>query len=303
MSLAGQSTSLRTRVTSGDPRAVAGWCAALVAAALGVGQLLAAQFVGILTWRGDGRTTAAEAAVVVWLAAASVSLGAVAPRLVVNLVPGRRMRLVLPGVAAVGALLTVPVATATTAWSQMYGGELSQMWAVRLVSLGVLLGGVAALVAVRHRATAWSLLCWLATGWVLLLTTTRAAPDSAPILGHLDPGPDWDPASRLLQARLLLIVLAALIGAGLGAAATVFRWGTPRIRRTRHSCAPTPVFAALAGPGLMLIADALAAVAMGQLNVPHVWSLLLAMTVAVGGCYVGSNVARKVACHSGTMIR
>lgn len=281
-----------------DPRAVAAWCTAVVAAVLGAGQLLAAQILGVLTWRGEGHATAIgiadEAALVIWLAAVAVGLGAAAPRILLRAVPGRRMRLALPAVAGFGALLAIPVATATAAWAQLYGGDLSQFRAVRLVLLGVVLGGFTAILAVRSRAMAWGLAGWLAVGWTLLVAAIHVLPDQAPGLGHLDPGPQWSDSGRLLQARLLLIVLAGAVGTVIGVAAVYFGWKEPATggRQVQRE-ASLPLLAAASGPALMLCAYGLAAFAVDRLYSEHVIGLALAVSMAVVCAYAGSKLARR----------
>lgn len=299
MSVVEQSPARNHRGRRRDLRAVSAWCAAVGAAVLGVGQLFAAQSLDVLAWRGDTQPTGwgvvDEAALVVWLSAVAVGLGATAPQLLLRVVPGRRMRWALPAVAAFGALLAAPVATATAAWAQMYGGDLSQLRAVRLVCIGVVLGAATAVLAVRTRAMAWSLLGWLIIGWLLLAASSRLSPGEVPVLGHFDPGGAWSPAERLVQARLLLAVLAAATGLMIGAAAVFFGWGTaPRRRGRARTPAPMPVLAVASGPALMVAANLVAALLVGRFYTDRLVGLAVALLIAIVCGYAGWEVARRM---------
>ncbi|MGH8791797.1 MAG: hypothetical protein ACRDXX_04030 [Stackebrandtia sp.] len=288
MSDAGQAQPTRTR----DIRAVAAGSAALIAAALSVGQLVTAQLVGILSRGGQGDSPTghvAEAALIVWTAASSVGLAAAIPSLRVHPVR-RRRKLVLSGGAAFGAFLSVPVAAGVAAWSQMYGGGLSQPSVAWLVMLGVGLGAVVAWFVISSRAAMWSLICWLVVGWLLVLASAAAAPDTAPTIGHFDPGPAWSDGARAWLALLVLTSAAALVGAGLGVGAKMFGWGNGRGRRLRL---PRLAAALVAGPLLMLTSYGLAGVSAGGFGWTQTATLAVGVVAAGAASYGLLTVLRR----------
>ncbi|MFD0557892.1 hypothetical protein FB566_3179 [Stackebrandtia endophytica] len=277
-----------------DRRALAAIAAAVIAAALGVGQLWLGQATGVLAWRGNASTTGTidEAAIVIWLTAAAVSLGAAAPMLIARAPLTVRRKVLHMGLAVFGACLTAPVATAIAAWSQMYGGDLSQLRITRLVAYGVVLGGLAAWVSVRSQAAAWSLLYWIVMGWILMWGSASVAPNISPILGHLDPGPEWSTASRQWQARMVLIAIAVVLGVAVGAAARLLGWW----RNRRGLPGQVSRFTSTAtGPGLMLAAYLVAAALDGQIRPDAVVNLATAVLVAAVSACLGVVLARHVA--------
>lgn len=281
--------------TSGpDRRAVAVIAAAVIGAALGVGQLWFGQIAGVLAWRGNASTTGTvdEAAIVIWLSAAAVSLAAAAPMLLLKVRPSPRRRLIQITMAVFGACLTVPVATAIAAVSQMYGGDLSQLRVTRLVAYGVALGGLAALISVRSQPAAWSLLYWLVIGWVLMCGSVSAAPSISPMLGHLDPGPEWSSSSRQWQARMVLLVIAVVIGVALGATDRLRKWRSGGFASTGRWVSPAAV---AAGPGLMVASYLAAAAIDGNVRVDAVVNLIAAGLAAAASAYAGVLLARRVA--------
>ena len=293
MPITGRSTGTRKRDTIRDPRAVAVGCAAILGALLGIGQLLVAQFTGVLFHGGDIGSTRQEAvnesSIVIWIAAVAVCLGAVAPRLYLKTRPGRRLRLALSGAAAAGALLSAPVASATAAWAQVYGSGLSQPNVLRLVFFGVVLGAVVAAVAVRSQAAAWSLVCWVGLVWVLLVISAAADPGATPAISHLDPGPDWSRSSRFLQGSLVLFVMAALAGTALGVADRRLHWWRG-LRRFR-SVAP---LLAVCGPLVVLAAYFTAGLASGFWDGGRLATLLAAGMLTAAGSYTGSWAASRL---------
>jgi|GEM_PF-3089549 len=276
-----------------DRRALAAIASAVIAAVLGVGQLWFGHAVGVLAWRGNASITGTldEAAVVIWLTAAAVSLGAAAPMLIVRTRLSVRRRLTHIALAMFGACLTAPVATAIAAWSQMYGGDLSQLRITRLVAYGVVLGGLAAWVSVQSQPAAWSLLYWIAMGWILMWGSVSVAPNISPILGHLDPGPEWSVASRQWQARMVLIAIAMVLGVAVGAAARLLGWWR---NRRGLSGQVTRLTSPATGPGLMLAAYLVAAAMDSQIRLDAVVNLATAVLVAAASACLGVALARHV---------
>ncbi len=275
-----------------DRRATAAIAAAVIAAALGVGQLWFGQTAGVLAWRGTASTTGTvdEAAIVIWLSAVAVALAAAAPMLLLKIKPPTNRRFLQIGMAVFGACLTVPVATAVAAVSQMYGGDLSQLRVTKLVVFGVALGGLAALISVRSQSAAWSLLYWLAIGWVLMWVSVNAEPAISPMLGHLDPGPEWSASSRQWQARMVLLAVAIAIGMALGAAARLRNWQVHGFAVTARWGSPITVSA---GPGLMVAAYLAAAAIDGNVRIDVVVNLVVATVAAAGAAYGGMSLARR----------
>ncbi|ADD45336.1 hypothetical protein [Stackebrandtia nassauensis] len=276
-----------------DPRVVAVCSAGILAALLGIGQLLAADLTGILFSRGGVRATAQdtvdESAIVIWIAAVAVCLAAAAPRIFLKSVPGHRMRWVLSGAAAFGALLAAPVATAIASWAQVYGSELSQSRVLRLVCLGVVLGAVVSAAAVRSKPAAWSLISWVGVVWVLLLVSVRTSPGATPLISHLDPGPQWSSGNRFLQGSLLLLMVAVLCGAALGVAGIKLRWG-----RDMRRCRSAIALMSVAGPLVVLVAYLTAGVAGGDWNGGHVLNLTAASVLIATGYWAGACLTKRL---------
>ena len=278
-----------------DHRTLAAIAAAVVGAVLGVGQLWFGQLAGVLAWRGSASTTGTvdEAAIVIWLAASATSVAAAVPTLLLKVrLASRRRRVVQTAMAVLGASLTVPVATAVAAVSQMYGGDLSQLRVTRLVVYGVVLGGLVALIAVGSQPAAWSLLYWLVIGWVVMCGSVSAAPAISPVLGHLDPGPEWSEASRQWQARMVLLAIAVVIGVALGAAARLRDWRTGGLASASRWTLPAAV---MVGPGLMFAAYGAAAVDDGSVRGDVMADLLGAGLVAAVATHAGLRLASRAA--------
>lgn len=298
MSDVGQSTGTPPRdFRRRDQRAVAASCAAISAALLGVGQLLFAQWTGLLAWRGMGHESLAatvnEASLIIWLPAAAVAIGAAIPGLVLQINVGRRKRYGLPAIAACGAFLAVPVSTAIAAWAKMYGGGISQLRAMVLVCIGLALGTVFAIATVKSRAMTWSIVLWQVCGWLLLLLAFRGM-TRPPVLGHLDPGEAWAADDRVLQARVLLCVIAFVAGVGLGVASVFYGWGARQVRgRLLPPAVPLPLLASASGPGLMFLAYVLACLIEQTFFFGNAASLASATLVAAAGAYVGAEIGRR----------
>lgn len=282
-----------------DMRAVVAGCAALFAAVLSVGQLLAAQSLGVLSRGGvvdDSMGRIGEATLVVWLTATSVSLAAAIPSLWAGAGQSRRSKLTLCSAAAFGGLLSVPVAAAVAAWIQMHGGDSSQPQMAGMVTLGVLAGAAAAWAALSWRAAMWSLGCWAGLVWVLTLTSAAAAPETTPTIGLFDPGPAWSDDSRVLQARLVLGTAATLVGAGLGVWAAVSGWGRSFAGRSE----PAALAVVLSvGPLLMLASYGLAAATSGQVGWTDAVTLGLGLFAAVAAAAAVTTAAQRISPHPG----
>lgn len=293
MSVTGRATAARKRDTMRDPRVVAVCCAGILAALLGIGQLVLADLTGILFTQGGvdaaRRDTVDESAIVIWIAAVAVCLAAAAPRGFLKSHPGKRMRWALSGAAAFGAILAAPVASAIASWAQVYGSELSQSRVLRLVCIGVILGAVISAAAVRSTPAAWSLISWVAVVWVLLLVSAKRAPGATPLISHLDPGPQWGQGDRFLTSSLLLLAVAALCGAGLGVAGSRLRWSRG-VRRCRSAVALMSV----AGPLVVFAAYLTAGVTTGGWNPGHVLSLAAASVLIATGYWAGACLTKRL---------
>lgn len=293
MSVTGRATAARKRDTMRDPRVVAVCCSAILAALLGIGQLVLADLTGILFAQGGvdsaRQSLVDESAIVIWIAAVAVCLAAAAPRLRLTSIPGRRMRWALSGAAAFGAILAAPVATAIASWAQVYGSELSQSRVLRLVCIGVVLGAVISAAAVRSTPAAWSLICWVGVVWVLLLVSAGRSPGATPLISHLDPGPRWGPGSRFLQGSLLLLLVAMLCGMALGVAGIKLHWG-----RSMRRCRSAIALMSVAGPLVVLAAYLTAGITTGGWNPHHVLSLAAAGVLIATGYWAGACLTKRL---------
>ncbi|CAM3279243.1 hypothetical protein [Stackebrandtia soli] len=267
-------------------------CAAIIGSLLSVGQILGAHALG--AWDGTDRThtVVVSAPIMIWTVALSVILGSVVPRAIYR---GPSRRLTLSAMSAFGASLAAPVAAAVASWAGMYGGDLSQLDAVRLVFLGVALGCVASVTIPRGRTFYWALIGWSCVAWALLVAASTTQRRAQPVLGVLDPGPDWPDGSRLFQALLVAVFFSAVIGAFLGTASTVCQWGVPLGSRSELlRYVPTPWLAATIGPILAMASYVLA----GLAGHPPDGAGLGATAVAVVGtaltAVAGSAIARAM---------
>ncbi|MGH3645844.1 MAG: hypothetical protein ACRDTM_01490 [Micromonosporaceae bacterium] len=196
-----------------------------VAAAAGAAQLGIAYGLAVLLWTKDFGASAdiawpANLTWVCWLSASSVVIGAIAGGQVTRsagLPDSAWLQVVIAAVAAVGTLVTVPLAAIPARYAQLASDPDPATTAARIAVLGVLLGAVVAVGVLLGKPLAWNAIA--TTGWLWLVALisvvvaliTGTEPDATRLgiwsIGESSPG--W----FLVMAPMLLAALA--LGAGI----------------------------------------------------------------------------------------